>query len=234
MKYLFFLLLIPHAFAANIETMLCYSTFSPLVKEWGATGEWEKHFQGGLDKVFLASPTKKVGEWVVAREVEDGAVIGKVSQNGRIEAFYSKDKCKQTVKTYPHSAPPKDHKTDKDIAEFISKNKTGVLFVWSPRMGLSKDGVNQIKKASKNLKLPLMVMLDKETSDKELTALKKEMGPDVTVRVDSLEFNMRNVGQHYPAMMVFKDERIVPQVKYGYEKSDRYQSDVVRMLGKGE
>lgn len=234
MKYLFFFLLIPQVFAANIETMLCYSTFAPLIKEWGATGEWEKHFQGGLDKVFLASPTKKIGEWVVAREVEEGAVIGKVSQSGRIEAFYSKDKCKQTVKTYPHSSPPKDHKTDKDIADFISKKKTGVIYVWSPRMGLSKDGVKQIKKATKDLKLPLLILLDKETTDTELVALKKEMGEEVTMRVDSLEFNMRNVNQHYPAMMVFKDERIIPQVKYGHEKSDRYQSDVNRMLGKGQ
>ncbi len=231
MKVLFFILLLQNAFASNFEAMPCYKEFRPLLNEWKPTNEWSKQFQGGLESFFWTSPTATIGEWVLVKDVEEGTVVGKVSQGGRIEAFFAKGSCQKTVKTYPHSAPVKGFKNDKDIASFVTKNKKGVIYVWSPRMGLSKEGIKEIKKASSELKLPVLVLLDKEIKGPELAGLRKELGNDVTTQVDSLEFNMRNVNQHFPAMMVFKDERILPGIKYGYEKSDRYRSDVIDMLG---
>lgn len=215
MKALLFLFLISAAHAApDVDQLPCAQKVKEQLGEWKATNEWIKHHIGGLKDQFFASPTDKVGEWVLLRKVNPGVVVAKTGQHGRIEALIKTAGCSKEVKSYPHSAPDKKLKSDKDIRAFITSQKTGVIYVWSEQMVLSVKGKGQIEKASKKLKLPLLVLEDKE--------------------VDSLEFKMRNVDQHYPAVLVFKDSKIVSGVKHGYEKSDRYQSDITRMLGSGK
>lgn len=234
MKYflLFFITTLVHA--DPIDSFPCAKDIRSLATEWKATNQWTQEMQGGLASHFYQTPTDKVGEWVVAKKIPQGAVVSKIGQGGRIEVSFEGGNCKKVVKSYPHSAPKPGHKDDKDIDAFVTKNKEGAIYVWSPRMGLSQQGIMEIKKASENLKLPLLVLLDKEVSEVEHKKLKKALGNVVTERVDSLDFRMRNVGQHFPAIMVFKDSKILPGVKYGFEKSDGYKSDLVRMLGRSE
>ena len=234
MKYflLFFITTLVHA--NPLDSFPCAKDIKSLASEWKASNEWSEELQGGLASHFYKSPADKVGEWVVAKKISKGAVVSKIGQGGRIEVSFEGRNCKKVVKSYPHSAPAPGHKVDKDINEFVTKNKEGAIYVWSPRMGLSQNGITEIKKASKNLELPLLVLLDKDVSEVEHKKLRKALGNIVTERVDSLDFRMRNVGQHFPALMVFKDSKILPEVKYGFEKSDGYKSDLVRMLGRSE
>lgn len=233
MKYFFFFLITSIVHAGPLDSFPCATDINALATEWKASHEWSKEMQGGLESHFYQTPTDKVGEWVLAKKLPQGAVVSKIGQGGRLEVVFD-NKCKKVVKSYPHSAPAAGHKDDKDIADFVIKNKEGAIYVWSPRMGLSQKGITEIKKASENLKLPLLVLLDKDVSESEHEKLKKALGNVVTERVDSLDFRMRNVGQHFPAIMVFKDSKILSGVKYGFEKSDGYKSDLVRMLGRSE
>lgn len=215
MKVLLFLFLISAAHSApDVDQLPCAQKVKEQLSEWKATNEWIKHHIGGLKDQFFASPTNVFGEWILLRKVAAGVVVAKTGQHGRIEALIKTGGCTKEVKSYPHSIPEKNLKSDKDIKKFVETHKTGVIYVWSPQMGLSEKGKGQISKASKKLKLPLLILEDSE--------------------VDSLEFKMRNVDQHYPAVLVFKDSKIVSGVKHGYEKSDRYQSDITRMLGTGK
>jgi hypothetical protein len=234
MKMLILFFLFHTAQASVIDILPCQKDLNSMSKEWKATGDWKKEMQGGLKNFFYASPTDKIGEWVLTRSVKDGSVISKISQNGRIEVSFQGKDCRKIAKTYSHPAPLKGHKIDSDLQRFVSKNKEGVFYVWSPRMALSQKGISEIKDAAKKLKLPLMVLLDKEVSEDEHKKLTKLLGKPSTQRVDSLELKMRNVSQHFPALLVFKDSKILSEVKYGYEKSDRYKSDLIRMLGKGK
>lgn len=215
MKALVLLFLMGAAYAApDVDQLPCAPKVKEQLSEWKASKEWIRHHIGGLKDQFFASPTQIIGEWVLLRKVPSGVVVAKTSQQGRIEALIKTAGCSKEVKTYPHSMPDKKKKTDKELRDFITSHKTGVIYVWSPQMGLSEKGKGQITQASKKLKLPLLILEDSE--------------------VDSLEFKMRNVDQHYPAVLVFKDSKIVSGVKHGYEKSDRYQSDISRMLGTGK
>ena len=97
-------------------------------------------------------------------------------------------------------------------------------------MGLSEKGLKEIKLATKAMKLPVLLLMDKEVSDKELAGLNKKMGKDVTRRIDSFDFKMRNVSMHFPALIVFKDGKILSGVKYGYENAEGYQRDLRNKL----
>lgn len=234
MKALLFLFLIPQVFAGELDSLSCVREVKALTSEWKATGEWRREYQGGLKSFFLASPTSIVGEWVLAKDLEPGAVVSKVNQGGRIEVVFDGKTCAKKSTTYPHSAPKPQYKNDNDIARFIEKNQTGAIYVWSPRMVLSQKGLPEIKAAAKALKLPLLILLDKNLSESEHQKLQKELGSGVTQRVDSLEFKLREVEQHFPALFVFKDAKILSGMKYGFEKAPLYQSDLTRMLGRGK
>lgn len=231
MKFLAFLFFISSAMAAPLDEVPCSSGLKVLFQEWKARDEWSKELMGGPENYFYASPTDVIGEWVVFKKIPEGAVISKVNETGRIEAVFKGKKCEKEVKTYTHDKPGPGLVHDDEIREFVTTNKKGVIYVWSPRMGLSQKSIAAIQRATKKLKLPLLVLLDKEVSGSELMKLQKELGPEVTRRVDSMEFKMRRVGQHFPATLVFKDAKILTGVKYGYEKSDRFELELNRMLG---
>lgn len=234
MKALLLLFIMSSAHAALFDTFLCRKELEKLSSEWKATGKWEQQYLDGLDNTFYSSPTDTIGEWIVTKQIIDGSAISKISQSGRIEVAFKGKDCKREEKAYPHAAPASHLKTDKDIASFVTTNKEGAIYVWSPRMGLSQNGIAEIRKAAGNLKLPVLVLLDKDVPKKEVAKLRKKLGTVDTAQIDSFEFRMRNVGQHFPAILVFKDSKILPEVKYGHEKSDRYQLDLANMLGKGK
>jgi hypothetical protein len=235
MKVLLLFLLVSSAHASPLfDTFLCKKELEKLASQWHATGNWEQQYLEGLDNTFYSSTTDKIGEWVVTKQILDGSAMSKISQSGRIEVSFKGKKCEKDEKAYPHQMPSPNLLNDKDIESFVTKNKEGVIYIWSPRMILSQNGIEEIKKAGTNLKLPVLVLLDKEITGKELKKLRKKLGPVDTARIDSFEFRMRNVGQHFPAILVFKDSKILPGIKYGHEKSDRYQSDLANMLGRGK
>lgn len=234
MKALLFLLFVSSAHAALFDTFLCKKQLEALSAEWKATGKWEQQYLDGLDNTFYSSPTDKIGEWIVTKQIVDGSAISKISQSGRIEVAFKGKDCTREEKAYPHTLPAAPMKSDKDVAAFVTENKEGVIYIWSPRMVLSQNAIPEIKKAAAELKLPVLILLDKDVKKKELTKLRKKLGPVDTAQIDSFEFRMRNVGQHFPAMLVFKDSKILPEVKYGYEKSDRFKLDVTNMLGRGK
>lgn len=234
MKILLLLMIISSAHAALFDTFKCKKELETLASEWHAKGNWEQFFLEGLDNTFYSSETDKFGEWIATKQILDGSAMSKISQSGRVEVSFKGKKCEKESKAYPHPAVPANFKSDKDIGSYVAEKKEGVIYLWSPRMVLSQKGIEEIKKAATELKLPVLVLLDKDVKSKELKKLRKKLGPVDTVQFDSFDFRMRNVAQHFPAVLVFKDSRIQPEVKYGFEKSDRYQSDVNRMLGKGK
>ncbi len=232
MTYVLFLLFLTPLYALELPVMACPEKVKSFLKEWKATGEWQEERENGFRTSFYASPTNVIGEWVLVRKIPQGTVLSRSRDTGRIEVVLDEKKCTQKVKSYGHKSPVGF--TDKDLAKFVTKNKTGVIYVWSPRMDLSVKGIAEIKAATKAKKLPLLILVDKDVSAAEKAKLEKSLGKDVVKTVDSFELNMRHAQMHFPALLVFKDQKILSEVKYGYEKADRYKLDLDNFLGTGK
>ncbi len=228
--FLISLLMTSFAMASPYGAWPCSKEIAQLTGEWKATNEWEKFPLGGLSDHFYGTPTNKIGEWVLLRKKTDGIGVAKADQRGRVEASFDIKSCKKTTKPFMNQPVSSEFYADDKLSQFINKNKNGVIYVWSPRMGLSEKGMEQIKLAAKKRKLPLLVLLDKEISKDEVIKLKKKYGTSSIVQADSFELKMRNVSQHFPAILVFKDKKISTKVKYGYEKASQYELDLERML----
>lgn len=217
-------------FAAPYDGWSCKTNVQKLTKDWKSSSEWEKFPLSGMNEHFYGSPTKKVGEWILIRKKPDGIGVAKADQRGRLEVSFDAKTCKQTTRPYTNASPSPDFYADDKLAHFIESNKKGVIYVWSPRMGLSEKGIAEIKLATKNKKLPLLILLDKDVPKDEVLKLKGKYGPAEVNQADSFELKMRGASQHFPAVLVFKNKMITTKVKYGYEKASGYESDLRRML----
>lgn len=226
MLILFVALVTSNSFAQTIDKLPCYSQFKPLLDEWKVTNEWSKEFGQGLASSMLATPTTTFGEWVLAQKIDQGTALARADERGRLEVVFKGAKCEKTVKPYVNDKIPAQYFTDTDLKSFIGKQKSGVIYVWSPRMGLSEKGLKAIQTAAKELKLPLLMLMDKDVSEKERAALAKKIGKIETRQVDSFDFKMRNVSMHFPAVLVFKEGKILSGVKYGYENVEGYRRDL--------
>ncbi len=212
--------------------MACPDKVKTFLKDWKATGVWQEEREAGLGKAFYASPTNVIGEWVLVRRIPKGTVLSRSRDTGRIEVLLDEKKCSPEVKTFTHKRT--QGFSDKELSEFVLKNKTGVIYVWSPRMDLSVKGISEIRKAAQDKKLPLLILLDKDVTPAEKLKLEKSVGKDAVKTVDSFELRMRHAELHFPAILVFKNKKILSEVKYGYEKADRYKLDLDNFLGTGK
>lgn len=229
---LLLLLICSSVWATPFGEWPCSQFISKQAQEWKASESWEKHSIGGNAQTFYAATTPSVGDWVLVRKSAKGVAIARANQLGRIEVSFEGKDCIKKIIPYAGQKNSPDTFTDKELKSFILKHEAGVIYVWSPRMGLSEMGIKEIQKAAKSLKLPVLVLMNKDVSIEEHAKLASKLGKNVTQKVDSFEFKMRNVDQHFPAVMTFNKGQINSGIKYGYEKSEIYSSDITKLLSK--
>lgn len=216
--------------AAPYDGWRCSAQLGLVAREWRAQQKWEKHAIGVQGEAFWASETDQFGTWVVVRQSKQGEAIARLSQAGRLEIAYEGANCQRKVLGPFVEKLDGRFYTDLDLAKLVRAHPRGALYVWSPRMGLAQDGIAEIRRAAKSLNLPVQILLAKDVPRGEVEELRRLLGSDAVRQVDSLEFKLRNVDQHYPALLVYRDGRILPGVKYGHEKAARYQLDLERLL----
>lgn len=229
MKYLLsFLFLVPMAYASPLDKLSCQQAVKEQVKEWKARGEWvRRSFEG--DDVYFASPAEKVGEWVLVRPLPEGTGLSKLTPEGRTEIILKRGKCRKKSTQYAQPKPMKDHVGDKELQEFVDKNPKGLIYVWSPSENKSRKGLDEIKKISEKMKVPLLVLMDKEVPKNEYIKYQEELGVDLTRRVDALEFQMRQI-ESFPTVLVVKDGKILVNMITGYKEAKELEKNIEEML----
>lgn len=229
MKYLVLsFLLLPLAHASPLDKMTCSEVVRAQVKEWKARGEWERRsFEG--DDVYFSSPGEKVGEWILVKPIPDGTGLSKMTPEGRVEILLKRGKCRKKSTQYAQPKPMKDHVGDKDLQEFVDKNPKALIYVWSSSENKSRKGLDEIKKISDKIKVPLLVLMDKEVPKNEYAKYQEELGKDLTRRVDALEFQMRQI-ETFPTTLVVKDGKILVKMITGYKEATVLEKNIEDML----
>ena len=137
---LFFLIFMTQlCFAQDLEKFQCFGQFKNLLAEWKVTGDWTKEFKAGLQKSMLVSTTEKFGEWVLLQKIDQGPVLARADERGRLEVTYKTDKCVQEVKPYLNEKIPSQFFTDQEIGNYIKHNKAGAIYIWSPHAHFSRS-----------------------------------------------------------------------------------------------
>ena len=91
-------------------------------------------------------------------------------------------------------------------------------------MPLSVDGVSEIKKAAEEMKVALIVILDKNANKKTASVIVRKNGwpEDYLSTNTSLELRYRGAFNHFPSALVFKDSKISPKIIPGLRNATFY------------
>ncbi len=228
MKFLLFLFLLPAAYASPLDKLTCSQVVKEQVKEWKARGEWERRsFEG--DDVYFASPGEKVGEWILVKPMSDGTGLSRVSPEGRVEIILRSPRCRKKSTQYAQPKPLKDHIGDKELQDFVNQNPKALIYVWSSTENKSRKGLDEIKKISQKLELPLLVLLDKEVPSNEYPKYQEDLGKEFTRRVDALEFQMRNI-ENFPTTLFVKDGKILMKMIKGYKEVESLEKEIGQIM----
>lgn len=114
-------------------------------------------------------------------------------------------KSKSVAKLAP--LPVNEGFTDADLLRLLKSQKQGLIYVWTPTMPLSVEGIEFAKKAAKERKLHLTVLMDAEAEKDHVKTVQEQgrvIASEVT-RVASHELYARQVSRHYPVVYMYKD-----------------------------
>ena len=213
----------------------CHEEVQATLERWGVTGPWFPELDLADGTKVRRSPTRVLGTWVELRLLPDGRSEAlRITASMTARVGWSTDcTASLSLKNYEYDEKilSKNY-SDRSLGETLKKSKQGLLYAWSPQMPLSERSYASLKKVASELKLPLTLILDPNASLKQAEVFaRKNKIPKEGLKTDqSLELLYRGMGEHYPALAVYADGKLIGPVFPGYKNPERYKSFIQAQL----
>lgn len=209
------------AFGAASDPTGCANALQETVNEWHGTGQWRSLAPYPTPRE--ASPTQTVGVWLERAHLERGTTeLRRISEQQTDIASFGAAGCSLGVRTI-HRTFNRDSNAyafdDAALDSLISANGRGMIYVWSPRMPLSVQGLSEARAAAEKLGISFTAVAA-EANDDELRA-SQFLRADKQ-RFESVELVYRNATVHYPSVVLYHDSHIVDGAFLGYKDRDTY------------
>lgn len=212
-------------FKKNLDPKLVDKTWSPIM-----IAKPGQHIKSGIvfrnskaGMTYTVWGNKKTITYEVADKTKETKVITTFTA-GSCEAVASTAK----IETVPLVDIAKNEKLtpylDADLFSSIKKNSWGVIYVWTPYMPLSVQGIAEIKKAMANSGGDLTILLDPKAnlSEAEKWVEKGLVQKSELKKVNSSEIFDRGLGVHYPAAYIYKDGFLANTDYVGFKSAQIY------------
>lgn len=211
-----------------IDSMNCSKMVKSILTDWKAENSWTKTPLKDGNQIELKTPTKNFGKWVRLKITENGQSVSLLSPLSQIQVDVS-ESCVKRVKTFkPREKQNNTAFTDEKLREFVKKNRSGIIYSWSPHMPLSIEGIKEIKKAAKKLDLPLLITLSPEGDLKwaKKVAKQRKLAANEVVPHDSMELILRGMTIHQPSIITFKNGKLARSARPGHEVSEIFYREL--------
>jgi hypothetical protein len=178
-------------------------------------------------------PTDALGVWVVEAEdpVNGATSLRRVTSAGTTAIVWSPS-CQATTTAYPRQPLGRAGFSDVDLRRLLDEHPRGIIYIWSPHMPLSIEGVATIRAVGTRRHLPVTVLLDPNADSAfadTAMAARGWHGAESRV-VDSTELAFRDVLVHAPSMQAYAGGRLVGSPYPGYHTVDEYGTFLDRIL----
>jgi hypothetical protein len=208
--------------------MPCRSTAETVLKEWTSQNVWKKQPTLAEDMLYY-SPTAKIGTWVEVTPRKSSITLSRVEATNIVSILYAEPKCAPEIKVIPASSVSAEPGlfTDQALAGILKREKSGFVYIWSPAMPLSADGVDQVRAAAKELHVPLTVILDPRANMKsaEATVQKRKWPAEYLLRNSSEEVLFRGMLEHFPTLLTYKDGKPLSPAIPGLKSAKYYEQE---------
>ncbi|MBC7690723.1 MAG: hypothetical protein H7222_03065 [Methylotenera sp.] len=211
----------------------CYPQFERLMREWAPESSWKK----------LASDSK-TRAYTSTVQGADSLEVFQVQQsllNQTLTAFRERGNDRHQVTLNPQKncaveveaagnsslhLPVTSPFTDRELATLIARKKPFYVYVWSPKMPFSKQGIPLAKQAAKDLGLDGMLALDPWLSDSERGTLSGTLASKALIANGALH--------HFPALMVYNADGEACAPFHGLDTVAGYTKWIKKCLGNAE
>lgn len=168
-------------------------------------------------------PTHAIGTWVVETVEERDASLTRVGPD-TISVVRWSGSCQSTATTHDRVHAAGSRFTDADLQALLRESRRGAIYVWSPHMPLSVDGVATLQEAARLAELDVTVVLhsaaDRDFARRTATA---RGWPVTTLRIaDSVELQFRDALVHAPTALLYSAGRLIGTAFPGYHTAPEY------------
>lgn len=198
---------------------------------WGVTGPPRLQPPAVAGAEILHWPTSTLGTWVVEVRLPNDVTLRRVTDSDLTEVMWS-DQCVPSTTTTTRQTSAAARFTDADLRRAIAAQPRGLLYVWSPHMPLSVEGVAQARFMAERRGLSLIVLLDPAANEAlaRSVAAQHAWPPDTVLVADSTELRFRDVLVHAPTLQAFAGGRLVGSAFPGHHSSEEYAAYLDRIF----
>lgn len=202
--------------------------------------KWSESGSSGHNSRVFRAPLGEVGSWLQievknANHPDKQILIG-ILKNGRVEktAQWSDSKCSKSdtqsgtqslEKLYaiPNFQVEKTEIAfdDQAFSDLVRSGKSGMIYVWSPRMGYSVTDFGRFQKAAKRAGIEFVsVVSDQVPQDEAIKALHTRKLEYSRRKLASVDLYMRGATLHFPSVFIYANKKIHPNRIIGIFKKD--------------
>jgi hypothetical protein len=185
----------------------------------------------------LRIPTTRLGQWFHVRIGRDRDITLTSIDDSRVSATaftLSRPDCAPIAgRPIPAALAPvgTDDLTHQDLIARLADKRALVVYVWSPHMPLSVDGLEQASAAAASRGLPFLATVDPNADVVYAGQVAAERGwaADVARRFNAVELLFRGLTIHAPALTVV-GHGLPRDILVGYRDAAAYSAFVDEML----
>jgi hypothetical protein len=127
--------------------------------------------------------------------------------------------------------------SDDALRDLLRRNARGMIYVWSPGMPLSINGLAEARAAAQALRVSFTaVVADARPGEidslRQVPRLSSLISPADTRAMESVELVYRNATVHFPAVVLYRDGAMLDAVIPGYKGRDTYRNLAAAMFDK--
>jgi hypothetical protein len=209
----------------------CFKQMKDIIKDNSPVGEWRMKVKPDLTPQYLR-PTKTLSKWIKLEKNQNEEIVIRETPFDQMIVRFDKN-CKRSmsvVKTNYYQTP--NGFTDYKLAQTVQKNKSGIIYTWSPNMNLSVEGIKYIQEVAKNKKLSLTIVLDPYANEAKAKKMltKNGLGKIQVQKLSSIEMINRNTLLHFPNILMFKDGKMQGPMVPGLLSSHDYSIIIKKYL----
>lgn len=186
----------------------CGAAADSLARAWGQRGPWRNLSPYPVPR--RAAPTDRIGVWLEEWRPESGGLeLKRVTAATTDIARFGEQTCEYTLSARERTFGDADAGswTDDSLRALVTGGREGLIYVWSPRMPLSKLGIREAQRAAARLGVPLTVVVAEDFGVRPLA---------------SLDIVYRNGTVHYPTLLFYGRGMMLGDALPGYKPSDLY------------
>lgn len=213
--------------ASEVRAFPCSKQMQAQFKQWGVLWQWEKKLGSQSDVPILVSPTEIIGAWVELERTSGKITANRITAQQVTTIIWAAPRCVPNLSNLDKPIDPNKIRgkfTDDYLKELMTENLKSIVYAWSPHMGYSREGIQNIRKAAQKLEVPVFFVLDPKADENLAFEAKRDWGlqEQDLKRMESIELYYRGLLNHFPGSIAFKNGKMVGGALLGLKSENEY------------